>query len=100
LRTFTFSARSFFREEWEELLEILSSFCRDLILVKENGQGQLLMNPDFEQEMRRTEKLVSQEHLMDFLAKIDYTLYGLQKNFNLSLLVSSVFFNFKDWEYV
>jgi len=100
LRNYTSSQRSLLKDEWAELLEILSSFCRDLILVKENGQGQLLMNPDFEQEIRRTEKLVSQEHLMDFLAKIDYTIYGLQKNFNFSLLVSSFFLDFKDWEYV
>ena len=100
LRNYTTSQRSLIKEEWAELLEILSSFCRDLILVKENSRERLLMNPDYEEEMRKVEKLVSQEDLMDFLSRIDYTLYGLQKNFNLSLLVSSVFFNFKDWEYV
>jgi DNA polymerase-3 subunit delta' len=100
LRTFTSSQRSFFKEEWEELLEILSSFCRDLILVKENSQERLLMNPDYEEEIRKAEKQVSEKHLQELLAKIDYSMYGLQKNFNLSLLVSSFFLDFKDVEYV
>jgi DNA polymerase-3 subunit delta' len=100
LRTFTSSQRSFFKEEWAELLEILSSFCRDLILVKEKSQEQLMMNPDYEEEIKKAEKQVSQKHLLELLAKIDYSMYGLQKNFNLSLLVSSFFLNFKDGEYV
>jgi DNA polymerase-3 subunit delta' len=100
LRPFTSSHRSFFREEWEQLLEILSSFCRDLILVKENSQERLLMNPDYEEEIRKAEKQVSPKHLQELLAKIDYSMYGLQKNFNLSLLVSSFFLDFKDGEYV
>jgi DNA polymerase-3 subunit delta' len=100
LRTFTSSQRSFFKEEWGELLEILSSFCRDLILVKERSREQLLMNPDYEEEIRKAEKQVSEKHLIELLAKIDYSMYGLQKNFNLSLLVSSFFIDFKDVEYV
>ena len=100
LRAFTSSSRSFFREEWEELMEILSSFCRDLILVKERSREQLLMNPDYEQEIRKAEKQVSEKHLQELLAKIDYSMYGLQKNFNLSLLVSSFFLDIKDGEYV
>jgi len=100
LRSYTSSQRVLIREEWEQLLEILSSFCRDLILIKEKSHHQLLMNPDYEEEIREAEKLLSREHLMDFLAKIEYTLYGLQKNFNLNLLVSSFFLNFRESEYV
>jgi len=37
LRNYTFSQRSLIKEQSEELLEILSSFCRDLILVKEKA---------------------------------------------------------------
>ncbi len=58
------------------------------------------MNPDYEEEIRKAEKQVSQKHLLELLAKIDYSMYGLQKNFNLSLLVSSFFIDFKDVEYV
>jgi DNA polymerase-3 subunit delta' len=74
LRTFTSSHRSFFGEEWEQLLEIISSFCRDLILVKERSREQLLMNPDYEEEIRKAEKQVSEKHLQELLAKIDYSI--------------------------
>ena len=97
---FASSQRSILKEEWQELLEILSSFCRDLILVKENSQERLLMNPDYESEIRKAEKQVSEKHLQELLGKVDYSMYGLQKNFNLSLLISSFFLDFKDLEYV
>jgi len=97
---FACSQKSLIKEEWQELLEILSSFCRDLILVKENSQERLLMNPDYESEIRKAEKQVSEKHLQELLGKVDYSMYGLQKNFNLSLLISSFFLDFKDLEYV
>jgi len=58
------------------------------------------MNPDYEGEIRKAEKQVSEKHLQELLAKIDYSMDGLQKNFNLSLLVSSFFLDSKDLEYV
>ena len=58
------------------------------------------MNPDSEEEIRKAENQMSEKHLQELLAKINYSMYGLQKNFNLSLLVSSFFLDFKDGEYV
>lgn len=100
LRNLTSSQRMLIRDEWEHVLEILASFCRDLILIKEKSSERLLMNPDYVEEIREAEKLLSREHLIDFLAKIDYAIYALQKNLNLNLLASSFFSNFKEWEYV
>lgn len=98
LRNYAFSYRTLVREEWERILEILSSFCRDLILIKEKSNIRLLMNPDYEKEIRKNEEL-SLEQLMDCLKKIDYAIYGLHKNLNMNLLISSFFSNFKEWEY-
>jgi len=99
LRNFAFSYKALVKEEWEQVLEMLSSFCRDLILLKEKSDVNLLMNPDYEQEIRKTEKLVSLDWLMKCLQKIDYAIYGLDKNLNVNLLVSSFFAYFKEWEY-
>jgi hypothetical protein len=82
------------------LSEELSSFCRDTILIKERGDRRLLMNPDYEEEIRKEETQLSLEALMDCLTKIDYAIYGLGKNLNVNLLVSSFFSYFKEWEYV
>lgn len=100
LRNLTSSQRTLIRDEWEHVLEILASFCRDLILIKEKSSDRLLMNPDYVEEIREAEKLLGREHLIDFMAKIDYAIYALQKNLNLNLLASSFFSNFKEWEYV
>lgn len=99
LRNYASSYRDVIREEWIEILENLASFCRDAILLKEKGGLNLLMNPDYEEEMRNVEPSISREWLMDCLRKIDEAIYGFQKNLNVNLLVSSFFANFKEWEY-
>ncbi len=100
LRNYATSQRALVRDEWGQILEMLSSFCRDSILIKEKGDRRLLMNPDYEEEIRKAETLMSLEGLMDCLTKIDYAIYGLEKNLNVNLLVSSFFSYFKEWEYV
>jgi DNA polymerase-3 subunit delta' len=100
LRDYASSQRALVRDDWEQILEILSSFCRDSILVKEKGDSRLLMNPDYEEEISKAETMMSLEALMDCLTKIDYAIYGLEKNLNVNLLVSSFFSYFKEWEYV
>jgi DNA polymerase-3 subunit delta' len=100
LRDYAASRRAIVREEWEQILEIISSFCRDSILLKEKGDKRLLMNPDYEEEIGKTEELMNLEGLMDCLTKIENAIYGLEKNLNVNLLVSSFFSSFKEWEYV
>lgn len=100
LRNYATSQRAIIRDDWEQILEMLSSFCRDSILIKEKGDSRLLMNPDYEEEIRKAETMMSLEALMDCLTKIDYAIYGLEKNLNVNLLVSSFFSYFKEWEYV
>jgi len=99
LRNYATSQRALVRDEWEQILEMLSSFCRDSILIKERGDRRLMMNPDYEEEISKEESLLSLKALMDCLTKIDYAIYGLEKNLNVNLLVSSFFSYFKEWEY-
>jgi DNA polymerase-3 subunit delta' len=100
LRNYAASQRTLVRDEWDQILEILSSFCRDSILIKEKSDRRLLMNPDYEEEIRKAEALLSLEALMDCLTKIDYAIYGSGKYLNVNLLVSSFFSYFKESEYV
>ena len=100
LKNYASFQRALVREEWEQMLEILSSFYRDLILIKEESDRRLLINPDYEEDIRKEGSLLSLEELMDCLTKIDYVIYGLGKNLNVNLLVSSFFSNFKEGEYV
>ncbi len=99
LRRYAFSYKTLVKEEWENILEMLSSFCRDLVLLKEKSDVDLLMNPDYEEKIRKAEKLVSLDWLVKCLKRIDTAIYGMNKNLNVNLLVSSFFANFKEWEY-
>lgn len=99
LRDYAFSYKALAKEEWEKILEILSSFCRDLVLIKEKSDVDLLMNPDYEEKISKAGELVSLDWLIRCLKRIDTSIYGLNKNLNVNLLVSSFFANFKEWEY-
>ena len=90
------SARFLRRQDLEQIFEILSSFCRDIVVFKEEGDLSYLMNPDFGQDLRETSGRLSLEQVLDFLSKIDYSLYALQKNLNVNLLMSSLFSHFME----
>jgi DNA polymerase III gamma/tau subunit len=90
------SARQLEKSEREQVFEILASFCRDVILKKEGGESKNMMNPDLELEIQDVARLISREQSLDFLRKIDYSLYALQKNLNVNLLVSSFFSHFME----
>lgn len=90
LRSYS-SYQSQVKEELAELLEMLSSFCRDLILIQERGDMSLLMNPDYKEKFIRASKLVTLEKSMEWLERMDYALFALQKNLNVNLLLTSLF---------
>lgn len=100
IRNYTSSKKSFIKEELEEILEFFSSFCRDFILIQENGDFSYLLNPDFRVEFQEEAKFLSLDQLLECLRQIDFTLSALGKNLNLNLLVSSFFSNFMGREYV
>jgi len=100
LKNYAYKKRELIEEDLEQILEIVSSFCRDLILVKEKGDVCFMINPDYEEEIRRVEKFINFDRCMDFLSKIEHALYGLEKNINTNLLVSSTFLNLMEWENV
>jgi DNA polymerase-3 subunit delta' len=94
------SSRLVVREELEAGLEILSSFCRDVILIKEGADMRLLLNPDFKEDLLRVERLMVYEQAMDFLSRIDFALIGLKKNLNVKNLTCAIFSNFLEWGHV
>jgi len=100
LKSYGYSQRSVVREDLEQTLEIFSSFCRDFVLIKERGDRNLLLNPDFEEEIRRAEELLSLEQSLGCLVAVDAVLSGLSRNLNLSLLLSSFLSYFMEREYV
>jgi DNA polymerase-3 subunit delta' len=91
LKNFGFAQRSIIRDDLEMTLEIMASFCRDLILVKEKGDPALLLNPDYTEDLRALEKGWSLERCWQYLRQIDAALSGLARYLNMSLIVSSFY---------
>jgi DNA polymerase-3 subunit delta' len=92
--------RAVIKEDLEKTLEILASFCRDVILIKEKAEPDFLMNPDFEQDLREVAQSVPLEQAMNFLSKIDFAISALPRNLNVNILVSSIFSNFLEQSHV
>jgi DNA polymerase-3 subunit delta' len=91
VRNYAFAKRSIIREDFEKILEILASFCRDFILLKEKGEASLLLNPDYAEEIEALNKDWSLDKSWECLNQIEYAISGLSKHLNISLLVSSFY---------
>jgi len=91
LKNYAYKRRDSLEEEFVNVVEILSSLCRDLLLVKEGGSLDLLLNPDYASEIQEAQNLISLGQIMNFLVKIDFALFALRRNLNVNLLVSSLF---------
>jgi DNA polymerase III delta' subunit len=100
LKEYSSRQRALVQEELNQILEILSSFCRDLILVKEQCNSALLMNPDYEDELGKLANQVSLDQSLGFLEKIEASLFAFRRNVNLKLFISSMIANFMDKKHV
>jgi DNA polymerase-3 subunit delta' len=93
IKDYAFERRDRIEAEFVQVLEILSSFGRDLLLIKSSGDATLLMNPDYENGLRDAALRISLGQVLDFLVKIDSALYALERNVNVNLLVSTTLTN-------
>lgn len=96
VKDYAFRRRESIETEFVQVLEILSSFCRDLLLIKSKGKKSLLMNPDYENGLREAETHISLGQVLEFLINIDSALYALDRNVNVNLLVSSTLASMMD----
>jgi DNA polymerase-3 subunit delta' len=91
LESYGYLKRKDAEKELPAVLEIFSSFGRDLILIKEGGSPDLLLNPDFEALLRQETEAFSLEQALHFLARVDTALTGLDRSLNVGLLVSTLY---------
>jgi len=91
LKNYSFGKRSMIRDDLERTMEILASFCRDFILLKEKGEPSLLLNPDYRKDIEPLTEDWSLDKSRECLNRIESVLSGLSKNLNISLLISSFY---------
>jgi DNA polymerase-3 subunit delta' len=94
------SLRTAVKEELEDVFRILSSFCRDVILIKEGADRELLLNPDFEEDLLKIAGAITLEQALEILSRIDFAATGLKKNLNMNILLSAMFSKFFEWDHV
>jgi len=94
------ASKSSVKEELEKTLKIISTFCRDIILIKEKVDAGLLINPDFEKDLREIERSMSLDQTLNFLSTVDFAQAAFRKNLNVNILVSSIFSHFLEWSHV
>jgi DNA polymerase-3 subunit delta' len=82
--------RGSFADEFRPQLELLASFARDLLLVKEGGDTSLLLNPDFESRLREESPSFQRERILEFLDRIEGAFRSLQRNMNIKLFMSGL----------
>jgi len=87
-------------EEFAGVLEILSSFVRDILLVRLGGAPDMLLNPDLEDRLRAAASSWSVPQVLGVLEELDFVLTQLAGNLNKGLLATTFFSNFGELRHV
>ena len=87
------------QEELGKVLEVFSTFARDMLLLHLGGNPAFLLNPDFEARLRQASTSWSVRRLLGVLAEFDFLLVELGGNLNKGLLATTFFSNFGELRY-
>lgn len=91
LRAYAFSKRELVRDDFEMVLGIVASLCRDASLLKMGGPASCLLNPDYAEALKDLRTDWGPEDYSRCLDKIEQVIAGLNRSFNMSLLVMSLY---------
>jgi DNA polymerase-3 subunit delta' len=94
------STGSAFRKDLDKILEILASFVRDVLLIKNGGSQSLLINPDYRGNLLALQEETTLDQCLLLLRTIEYALYAQQRRVNAALLVNLIFSRFMESNYV
>lgn len=90
LKSYAYRRRSEFVEEFQQILEMLAAFSRDIMLVKEGGDIHHLLNPDYAEKISEAGTYLSVENAREIPGRVDQALHALKNHVNTGLLVSSL----------
>ena len=84
------------QEEFGRVLEVFSSFARDILLLRLGADPALLLNPDLEARLREAAPSWSRERILGVLAELDVLIGQLDGNLNKGLLATAFFSDFTE----
>jgi DNA polymerase-3 subunit delta' len=88
------------QEEFGAVLEVFSSFARDILLLRLGGDPSLLLNPDLEGRLRAAAASWTGPRAVGLVEEIDRALVDLRGNLNKGLLAMTFFSNFTELAHV
>ena len=88
------------QEEFGEVLEVFSSFARDILLLRLGGDPSLLLNPDLEGRLRAASASWTGPQAVGVVEELDRALADLRGNLNKGLLAMTFFSNFTELTHV
>lgn len=94
------SSRSPDKQDLAEMFEILSSFCRDVVLIKGGGDMRHFLNQDYGAKMEEAAAFTDLDRTLDLMGKIEYSLYALKRNCNVRLLICHLYSSFLAHDHV
>ncbi|MEW6456657.1 MAG: hypothetical protein AB1410_08115 [Acidobacteriota bacterium] len=77
------------REEFKDLLKIVSIFFRDIIYLNDSKSDDLLINNDFKNELLDLKVKLKNKNLFDYIDRIEEMISAISKNVNLDLALNS-----------
>ncbi|MBN2245232.1 MAG: DNA polymerase III subunit delta' [Candidatus Aminicenantes bacterium] len=75
----------------KEILGILLSFCRDIILLKQGGDIELLLNPEYLKDLKTAAERLPLQGFLSCLNEIDRALYMMNRKVNANLNLSAAY---------
>ncbi len=85
-----------YKNNWQETLTWMLSFIRDILVYKETGKEELIINLDKINELKELASLFSFSSLNDIIEIVNKTRQKLERNVNPSLTFSTMLLNFLD----
>jgi DNA polymerase-3 subunit delta' len=87
------------QEEFGRIVEVFSSFVRDILLLRLGGDPSLLLNPDFDERLREAAASWTAPRALGVLAALDTVAAELGGNLNKGLLATTFFSTFGELKY-
>ncbi len=85
-----------YSKQWEEIINLFINILRDIIIYKEVGEEELIINIDKIREVKDLANVFSANKLNDIINIIDGTRTMLKNNVNLALSFSSMLLNIQE----
>lgn len=93
-----FDSENFFKEskeDWEEILDIILYWFRDLILYKELGKSELLLNKD-KISLLSSQVFLKEERINDIIEKVAKVKKDIQRNVNYQLAIETMLLSMQE----